>query len=440
MGGSGGRGGSGSGGSGPGTGGSVGGTGGSGTGGSGTGGSGTGGSGTGGTDGTGGTGGTSTDAGSPAEGGGSPAEAGGGTPSEPSMPGPTDLTKHRYSKVITMNTTAGGAPVMGDVNKYPVAVQLNAMNFDFAQAMPAGEDIRFATAQGALLPYSIELWDSAAKQAAIWVKVDVKGNSNAQSMVMHWGNPAAQSASSGKSVFSAEDGFLGVYHLSEQGTNAPGGYKDSSPTEAHLTGFGSEPAVATPARIGKGTLLANPGGQGKNQWMGIEGPKVETAFNASAARPITATGWAYGNTFGGYYETVFSKGDTSWTLQRDYQGRMETCTWSGSYHACAITGAPPVKRWVHYMVVQTTSNLTLYVDGRRAAGTGSFNRTGTHGFAIAHNYQANNNAATGRREWDGMIDEVRVMGGAKDANWALLDFHSQKEGSAFLSFGPTQMK
>jgi hypothetical protein len=179
---------------------------------------------------------------------------------------------------------------------------------------------------------------------------------------------------------------------------------------------------------------------GKNQWLGVTGPKVDVPFNASAARPISATAWAWGESFGGYYETVMSKGDTSWTLQRDYQGRMEACTWSGSYHACAITGAPPVKRWVHYMVVQTTSQLTLYVDGRRAAGTGSFNRTGMHGFAIAHNYQSNANALTGRREWHGMFDEVRVMAGGKDVNWALLDFHSQKEGSTFLSFGETTTK
>jgi hypothetical protein len=369
-----------------------------------------------------------------------PVGGSGGTPTEPETPPPTDLTKHRYSKVIKMDTTAAGANVTADVAKFPVAVVLSATNFDFTQAKSAGEDIRFATDAGALLPYSIELWDAAAKTAAIWVKVDVKGNNNAQSFVMHWGNPAAESASSSKSVFSMEDGFRGVYHLGEDGSNTPDHYKDSSPNGAHLTGNNMEPGTSVPARVGRGTQLTNPGGMGKNQWLGVTGPKVEAEFNASAARPISATAWAYGNSFGGYYETVMSKGDTSWTLQRDYQGRMEACTWSGSYHSCAITGAPPVKRWVHYMVVQTQSQLTLFVDGRRAAGAGSFGRTGMHGFAIAHNYQSNANAATGRREWDGIFDEVRVMVGGKDVNWAKLDFESQREGSKFLSFGETQTK
>ena len=57
------------------------------------------------------------------------------------------------------------------MTNYPVAVILNAMNFDFAQAKPLGEDIRFGKADGTPLPYSIELWDAAAKAAAIWVKV-----------------------------------------------------------------------------------------------------------------------------------------------------------------------------------------------------------------------------------------------------------------------------
>jgi hypothetical protein len=38
------------------------------------------------------------------------------------------------------------------------------------------------------------------------------------------------------------------------------------------------------------------------------------------------------------------------------------------------------------------------------------------------------------------MDEARVLGVAKDANWVKLDFQSQMEASKFLSFGPTQMK
>ena len=372
--------------------------------------------------------------GSPGGDAGSGGAGGGGS----EMPGPTDLTKHKFSKPIKLDTTAAGANVAGDVAKYPVAIQLSAANFDFSQARPGGEDVRFSTMAGQLLPYAIELWDATAKQAAIWVKVDIKGNST-QSIVMHWGNPAAASASDSKAVFSKEDGFLGVYHLGEAGNNDPGGYKDASANEAHLTGSNMEPGTTVPARVGRGQQLDNPGGMGKNQWIGGEGPKFETDFHVST-HPITASAWALGKSFSGYYETVISKGDRAWTVQRDYMGRTETCTWSGTYHSCAITKAPVVGKWTHYLIVQDTKTLTLYLDGKKAASTESFNQNGPHGFAISHNMQSDKDPLKGKREWDGIFDEARVLAVAKDASWALLDFESQKEGSKFLTYGETTTK
>jgi hypothetical protein len=369
-----------------------------------------------------------------------PATEGGPPVGDPETPGATDLTKHKFSKLIKMDTTAAGANVAGDVPKYPVAVILTATNFDFTQAKAAGEDIRFSTMGGAPLSYAIESWDAAGKLAVVWVKVDVKGNDATQAIQMHWGNPDAASASSGKGVFNKEDGYLGVYHLADEAGDTPSGYKDASWNEAHLTGHSMDPSTRAPSRIGLGAKLANPGGQGKNQFIGGDGAKFENDFMASAAHPITASAWAWADSFGGYYETVISKGDRAWTIQRDYQGRTETCTWSGTYHSCAITKAPAVKKWTHFLIVQNTKTLTLFIDGKRAASAGAFGQVGPHGLGIGHNMQSENDAAKGKREWDGNIDEVRVMSVEKDANWIALEFESQREGSKFLSFGEPMMK
>ena len=40
---------------------------------------------------------------------------------------------------------------------------------------------------------------------------------------MTWGDPAAAAASDGKAVFDVKEGFMGVWHLSEPGSNQPGG-------------------------------------------------------------------------------------------------------------------------------------------------------------------------------------------------------------------------
>jgi hypothetical protein len=33
-----------------------------------------------------------------------------------------------------------------------------------------------------------------------------------------------------------------------------------------------------------------------------------------------------------------------------------------------------VNKWTHYLIVQDSKNLTLYIDGKRAASAGSFNQ------------------------------------------------------------------
>src|SRR5688572_14787747 len=102
-----------------------------------------------------------------------------------------------HQRKITIDTTAAGANVSGDVKGFPVPVRLDASNFDFGQAKPDGADVRFDDAAGRPLPYEIEKWDAAAKQAAIWVRTDVKGNNASQSITLKWGNPEASSESDG---------------------------------------------------------------------------------------------------------------------------------------------------------------------------------------------------------------------------------------------------
>ena len=66
---------------------------------------------------------------------------------------------------------------------------------------PDGADIRFDDAAGKPLPYEIEKWDAGAKQAALWVRTDVKGNNATQSITLKWGNPEASTESNGAAVF-----------------------------------------------------------------------------------------------------------------------------------------------------------------------------------------------------------------------------------------------
>src|SRR5206468_3352246 len=100
------------------------------------------------------------------------------------------------------------------------------------------------------LAYQIESWDNVAQKAALWVKVDVKGNDKAQSLTMHWGNSAAADESDGKKVFPKSEGWASVWHLSEKGSTVDGNYKDATENAAHGHGINISGDATAEGRIG----------------------------------------------------------------------------------------------------------------------------------------------------------------------------------------------
>jgi hypothetical protein len=357
-------------------------------------------------------------------------------------PGPTDLTAFKYARAVKMNTAAGGANVAGNVDNFPVAVVLDASSFDFSQAKDHGEDVRFAKADGTLLPYAIESWDRAAQAAAIWVKVDrVLGNNDAQSFQMHWGSAGALDAGDSKAVFDTKDsGFVGVWHLDEEGNSEPLGYKDASANEAHATGVLMAPGSRVAGRVGKGTLLQNSKADPKEQWIKVDSEK-RTSLNTTPGA-ITVSLWALARSFParstiGGYETIISKGDTSWTLQRRGENNdWECCTRVPAYHSCAISKTKTaLDTWFHFAIVFANPTQTLYINGLKdATATDQGWLMGDHPLGLGQQTQSLN----GKRNWDGILDEARVANVARSADWIKLDFESQKQGQKFLTFGPIQ--
>jgi hypothetical protein len=353
-----------------------------------------------------------------------------------------------YSQTITLDTTASGANVLEDVRQYPLAVLLDRSRFDFDRARADGADIRFFDSEGKALPHAIELWDKAAGSAVVWVLLDeVKGNNKGQSILMKWGHSSAPNISDSKSVFKRRDGFVGVWHLGEDGNTAPDGYRDASDHEAHGTGVGMIPGSRVAARIGQGVHLDNPKGQETARWIRVSGEKA-AQFNPGP--PITVSIWALGYSYPiRSYETMIAKGDTSWTLQRVQYGPgggaqkiggqgYQTCVRTPKYHLCAYNFAGQglvTQEWLHFMIVFEEPSMKLYINGEpnASASAGPWEK-GAHDLGIGNQTQH----LGGRRQWDGILDEARVMQAARTAGWAKLDYESQRESPTLLRFGQIQ--
>ena len=123
----------------------------------------------------------------------------------------------QHAGVIAILTGPEGAnlPASAKETDFPVLVRLQRDFFDFKQAMPNGEDIRFATGAGVPLVYQIEEWDAAQGKASIWVRVPgITGNAR-QALHVYWGKADAVSESNGKAVFNATNGYLCVWHMTD---------------------------------------------------------------------------------------------------------------------------------------------------------------------------------------------------------------------------------
>lgn len=340
---------------------------------------------------------------------------------------------------ILLDTTSEGADVSDDVSAFPLAIALEASHFDFARAAEDGADLRFV--QGTVeLDYEVELWDAAGATALVWVKVPViSGNTAAQLIELRYGSGQSNTDNDPAAVFSTEDGFHGVFHLGEDGGTTPGGYRDSSGHGAHATGVNMIPGSSVPARLGRGSRLQNPEGQDTPRYVQVSGEKA-TAFNPDG--PLTVSVWALAHSYPIYsYETIMSKGDTSWSLQRvTYEPNTgyQSCLLAGSgttYHFCIYDFASQplvTDEWLHFHLVLDEPTMTLFINGEQnSSGTGFDWNQGDHPLGIGSQTQFD-----GRRQWDGILDEARVMRAKRSAAWARLDYQSQRDGQTLVTYVP----
>jgi Concanavalin A-like lectin/glucanases superfamily/Domain of unknown function (DUF2341) len=360
-----------------------------------------------------------------------------------------DLTKWRYFETIKLDTSPSGAAVKGDVKNFPVAVTLGPNNFDFAHAKADGSDLRFTkTAKGPLLPHAIEYWDQAGRSAVVWVKLDVvKGKTKAQSFVMHWGNPEAADVADSKAVFDSKEGFVGVYHLNEEGNTTEGGYKDATGNEAHFTGVNLKPGARVDGRVGKGVSF----NYAEAQWLKLDHPKKKRLFDLTTH--VTVSIWAKARSYQNKgnkeikslpgYETMFAKGDNSWRLQkfgiRDWHkppaDLLEMCVEQTPNADLCVVGKTDMApgQWFHVVAVHDFPKAKIYVNGvLEKADTFDVNWiSGDHPVGIGNQSQFPEKG----RQWDGILDEARALNVSKNDDWIKLDYESQREGSKLLIYG-----
>ncbi len=317
---------------------------------------------------------------------------------------PAALAGWKHAGSVFVLTTPEGAnlPAGSAEEGFPLLVRLHKDSFPFTQAKANGDDLRFATPAGALLPYQIEHWDPIAGEATVWVRLPrIKGNDR-QEIKLHWGNPDAASESSGKAVFNESNGYVAVFHM-----NGP--VKDETGRlETKDTGTSDVAGMVGPARHFPGKKGIFCGDKISGLPTGA-GPNTTEAWLRSQVANGRVLGW--GN--------EAAQGKVILNYRSPPHIRME-CYFSGA----DVAGKTAVQRfeWVHVMHTYQKGESLLYVNGVLDGVT----RTTSAPLNVKSPARMWIGGWYDNYDFAGDVDEVRISNVIRSADWVKLQFENQK--------------
>jgi hypothetical protein len=307
----------------------------------------------------------------------------------------------QHSGSMYLLTTPEGAnlPASASEDGFPLLVRLHKDFFNFNQAKPQGEDVRFSTSTGTPLAYQVEQWDAANGTAGIWVRLPtIKGNAR-QEIRVHWGEADAASESSGAAVFDESNGYLSAWHM-----NGP--VKDEVGTlDSKDVGTTATAGMVGQARHFAGEQGIFCGEKIANYPSGASSHSSEAWFRAEKPN-ATILGW--GNEGGGRGSKVRMQFRSPPHVHVD-----------SDFSDVKGESALPMSEWTHVMHTYSNGEGKIYINGRLdGSATPMLNIKSPARMWIGGWYHY--------YDFIGDIDEVRISKVARSTDWVRLQYENQK--------------
>ncbi|MCF7731581.1 MAG: DUF2341 domain-containing protein [Akkermansiaceae bacterium] len=306
----------------------------------------------------------------------------------------------QHTGSIAILTTPEGAnlPASAVIKDFPVLVRLHQDWFDFSQAMPGGEDLRFST-DGKALAYQVEEWDAAHGVASIWVRIPlIKGNA-IQPLKLHWGKAGAASESNGAAVFNASNGYASVWHLGEA-------VKDEVGTlESEDKGTTTTPGMIGKARHFPGKMGVFCGDKIPNYPSGDGSHSTEAWFRAEVSNS-TIIGW--GNEGGNRGSKVRMQFRSPPHIHID-----------SDFSDVAGKSTLPMGEWIHVAHTYSSKDGKLYINGKLDGESNPLLNIKSPGRLWIGGWYNN-------YDFVGDIDEARISRVARSADWIRMEYENQK--------------
>lgn len=350
----------------------------------------------------------------------------------------------KYSTTIFLNTSASGVKINGAVSHFPLRIDLAAMGFAFAAALPDGADLRITNERGDPLPCETQLLDASSHGGHLWVRVDTVFADSLQKLRLYWGYGGGGELPAGwpaGSVFTGADGFVAAWHLDGDPFPAGAQVKDNSGAQNNGIAIGYKAAGGTvPGVVGNAIAF-----DGKTQFVG--------------------SGKAYGNpnvfTYSGWFKSSTSNGgrlfdfaDSDTAVNPKYWDRLITMHPDGTMHfgvyPPVIPGTPmptpstynilhgtsPLNdgKWHHAAARLSPRGQAFFLDGVKVAEDPATvegeNVTGYWRLGFGH---LSDWAPPGTSLYfQGAMDEVWIAHADFSDDFVKLSFENQKPGSRLL--------
>lgn len=341
-----------------------------------------------------------------------------------------DYTGWNFSQSIFLNTTPTGANVSGDVTDFPLLIRLNSGNFNFNESTDQGSDLRFADEIGAPLKYEIENWDSVAEEAEVWVKIPVVyGNRSDQFITQYWGKNNATEWYFGEDVFETANGFTSVWHLNELGSGAEAEFKDATNNQNHSLAW-EDTAIYFPAKV-PGLVGGAQEFDGADNYIDC-GKKNSLDLTGNS---ITLSAWVKYNTPTGHMGIVSKSG---WfDGYRIYISEFHDVIFELTGVSTILTASGKLTADVWYLVSGTYDGMKmrLYINGQQDSievDKTEIIASTQKNVRIGHGDQAA--VAPWIYPFNGIIDEVRISGVARSADWIKLCYINQRPQGGLTVF------
>ncbi len=324
---------------------------------------------------------------------------------------------HSYTQYWShkMKVMFNGYTGTDTLTNFPVLVVLNTNMtlFSYGECQAGGTDIRFSDSEETNeLSYEVESWNSLGK-SYVWVKVP-ELTPGSDYVWIYWGHPIADKypvqATNGTTW---SGGYRGVWHLNDR-------FDDSTSNRTETVNHDT---------TGTNTLTAN--GRvfsGTNQYIEI---RIPTNWYGANMNNMTVSMWMKSKTYSGYSGTLFGEGDGT-NRPLHIKRRSTTVGW---VEFGVNNGTNALHKWAS----ETWVYVNMVLKNGQAYGwsndvvKGPFVYTPfTPAYEPHIGYM--NGQTTDVYYFMGIIDEVRVAGEARSADWIKAEYKNVTSNNVFVSF------